>query len=137
MKEGSNIVLISSSLCHFSGVMPENLLYCCCKGAIEQLTRVLSKDLARRQITVNAIAPGPVDGEHFRRGKSETLVESITQTIPEGSLGKPDEIADVITFLSGHESRWITGQVLKVNGGMTESILHGPLNCGQLLLRST
>ena len=116
---GSHIVFLSSSLCHFSGVFPEDLLYCCCKGAIEQMVRVLSKDLARRHISVNAVAPGPIDGEHFRRGKSEALIQSIEHTTPHDRLGAADEIADVIAFLSGHGSRWITGQVVKVNGGMT------------------
>ena len=80
---------------------------------------MLSKDLARRHISVNAVAPGPVDDEHFRRGKSEELIQSITNSIPPGRLGVAEEIADVILFLSGYESRWITGQVVKVNGGMT------------------
>ena len=117
MEPGSRVVFISSSLCHFSSVVGADLLYCCCKGAIEQMTRVLSRDLASNKIVVNAVAPGPVNGDHFRKGKSEELIEKITESMPFG-LGDAEEVADVIAFLTSHESRWMTGQVVLVNGGM-------------------
>ena len=93
------------------------MLYCCYKGAIEQMTRVLSKDLAPKCILVNAVAPGRVDGEHFRHFRSEELIKTITDVIPFG-LGAREEIADIIAFLTSHESRWLTGQVVMGNGGI-------------------
>ena len=119
MKEGSRIVLLSTSVNHTSTVTPNYLLYCATKGAIEQMTRVLSKDLARRHISVNAIAPGPTATDLFLKGKSEQLLNTIASFSPRNRIGQPDEIADAITFMSSHAARWISGQVVGVNGGMT------------------
>jgi 3-oxoacyl-[acyl-carrier protein] reductase len=118
MKKGSCIIFISSSLCHFSSVSPDFLLYCTCKGAIEQMTRVMAKDLARKQINVNAVAPGPVDDEHFRMEKSDEAIAKIQASVPAGRLSEVEEIADAIVMLCSHASRWVTGQVIRVNGGM-------------------
>jgi 3-oxoacyl-[acyl-carrier protein] reductase len=118
MTPGSRIIFLSSSLTSYSAVFAEDLLYCVCKGAIEQMTRVLGRDLARRQINVNAVAPGPIDGEHFREGKSETLIDHMKAVVPIGRLGLPEDIADVIVFLCGEQSRFVTGQVIQVDGGM-------------------
>ena len=118
MGEGSNIILLSTTLCHASTVTPNYLLYCSTKGAIEQMTKVLSKDLARRDISVNAVAPGPTGTELFLKGKSEELINTIGSMSPRNRLGKPEEIADAIVFLSSQASRWITGQIIGVNGGM-------------------
>lgn len=71
MTGGSRIVLLSTTLCHASTVTPNYLLYCSTKGAIEQMVRVLSKDLARKDISVNAVSPGPTATELFMEGKSE------------------------------------------------------------------
>lgn len=119
MKEGSRIVLISTSVMHTSTVTPNYLLYCATKGAIEQMTNVLSKDLARRHISVNAIAPGPTATELFLRGKSEQVLNTIAGFSPHNRIGQPDEIADAILFMGSDAARWITGQVVGVNGGMT------------------
>ena len=100
-------------------VGPNSLLYCATKGAIEQMARVLSKDLARRNISVNAVAPGPIHTAHFFKGKSESTIRAMEHYNPHDRLGEPEEVADAIVFLSSHESRWITGQVVQVNGGMT------------------
>ena len=82
------------------------------------MTRVLSKDLGRKGITVNSVAPGPTATDLFLRGKSEQVLKTIAGLNPQGRIGKPEEIADVVGFLSGEQSSWITGQVLRVNGGM-------------------
>ena len=117
MAPGSHIILISTSLCHASTVNPNYLLYVTTKGAIEQMTRVLSKDLARKGISVNAVAPGPTGTELFFKGKSEQLLKMIAAGSPFNRIGEPEEIADAIAFLSGGDSRWVAGQVVKVNGG--------------------
>ncbi|KAA8574883.1 hypothetical protein EYC84_004124 [Monilinia fructicola] len=118
MAPGSRIILFSTTQCHASTVTPNYLTYIMSKGAIEQMTRGLSKDLARKGITVNTVAPGPTSTELFLKGKSEQLLKTIAGFNPQNRIGQPEEIADVVAFLSGSASSWITGQTLKVNGGM-------------------
>ena len=118
MASGSHVILLSTTLCAASTVTPNYLLYLTTKGAIEQMTRVLSKDLARKQISVNAVAPGPTGTELFLKGKSEQMIKGIGSMNPHGRLGEPEEIAEVIVFLSGSASQWVTGQIIRVNGGM-------------------
>lgn len=66
---------------------------------------------------VNAVAPGPTATDLFMKGKSEQLLKIIAGFNPQGRIGKPEEIADVVGFLSSEASSWVTGQVLRVNGG--------------------
>ena len=82
------------------------------------MTRLLSKDLARKGISVNAVAPGPTGTELFYKGKSEQQLKMIAGGSPYNRIGEPDEIAGVIAFLSGDGSSWVAGQVLRVNGGL-------------------
>ena len=103
---------------HTSTVSPNYLLYSATKGAIESIVKVLSKDLARRHISVNGIAPGPTATELFLRGKSQQVLDTIAGSSPHNRIGQPDEIADAIVFMSSDASRWVTGQILGVNGGM-------------------
>lgn len=116
MASGSHIVTLSSSLCHNSGTAPGYLLYNSTKGAVEQFTKVLSKDLGRRGILVNAVAPGPTATELFLRGKSDELVKAIGSSSPWQRIGKPEDIADAVAFLSSEENKWVSGQVIMVNG---------------------
>ena len=81
------------------------------------MTRVMSKDLARKSINVNAVAPGPTATELFMRGKPDALVKTIASTNPFNRLGQPDEVAEAIAYMPGQGSRWVAGQVLRVNGG--------------------
>ncbi|KAK9320490.1 hypothetical protein V1517DRAFT_329282 [Lipomyces orientalis] len=118
MAPGSHIIFFSTTLCAASTVTPNYLLYVTTKGAVEQMTRVMSKDLARKGISVNAVAPGPTGTELFFRGKSEQLLKMIAGFNPQNRIGTPEEIADVVVFLGGDGSRWITGQTVRVNGGM-------------------
>lgn len=118
LKAGAHVILLSTTLCAASGVTPNYTLYCSTKGAVEQMTRLFSKDLARKGILVNAIAPGPTGTELFMRGKSEQVLNAIAGMNPQGRIGGPEEVADAVVLLCGESSRWITGQVLRVNGGM-------------------
>lgn len=118
MPPGGRVVFISSTVAAFSGVAPTYLLYASTKGAIEQMTRLMAKDLAKKNITVNAVAPGPTKTEMFMKGKSEELVKGIAASNPFGRMAEPEEMTGIIAFLCGGESGWMTGQVVRVNGGM-------------------
>lgn len=115
---GGRVVLFSTTLCAASTVMPNYLVYCASKGAVEQATRVLSKDLARRGILVNCVAPGPTATDLFMKGKPEGVVKMIAGFNPQGRLGQPEEIAGTVGWLVGEGASWVTGQVVRVNGGM-------------------
>lgn len=106
MPSGAHIVFLSTSVVHHSGAMPNYLLYATTKGAIEQMMRLMAKDLGRKGIFVNAVAPGPTGTDLFYEGKSEQLVT----VQPTRRAGR----GEVIAFVSG--SSWVSGQVLKVNG---------------------
>lgn len=119
LSKGSHIILLSTSLNALSAVAPNYLLYCTSKGAVEQMTRVMAKDLGRKGILVNAIAPGPTGTELFLKGKSDELIKTIASWNPFGRLGMPEDIAKATAFLASDGSGWVNGQVLRVNGGMT------------------
>jgi 3-oxoacyl-[acyl-carrier protein] reductase len=115
MVEGGRIINLSSAT---TGLMlPGYGTYDSTKGAVEQLTRILSKELGPKNITVNAVSPGATETEQFRRGKSDDLIASFIRLSSFGRLGQVDDIADVVTFLATDEARWVTGQNIRVNGG--------------------
>ncbi|RPA92216.1 NAD(P)-binding protein [Choiromyces venosus 120613-1] len=118
MSAGGRVIFFSSSLTAASSVAPGYLLYLSTKGAIEQMTRVLAKDLGRRGITVNCVSPGPTGTELFYAGKSQAVVDTIASLTPANRIGRPEEIADVVGFLAGEGSAWVNGQNIRVNGGM-------------------
>ena len=92
--------------------------YVASKSAIEGLTRTLANEVASRGVTVNCISPGFVDTEILDTIDEKTL-QSMLEKIPLGRMGRIDEIASAVYFLSSEESAYITGQVLHVNGGLT------------------
>jgi 3-oxoacyl-[acyl-carrier protein] reductase len=116
MPEGSRVILLSTSLVVNTSIPPNYLLYVTTKGAIEQMVRVMARDLGRKGINVNAMAPGPTGTDLFLQGKPDAMIKAISAASPFNRLGQADEIADAIAFLSGPDSRWVSGQVLRVNG---------------------
>ncbi|KAF2152624.1 putative short chain type dehydrogenase [Myriangium duriaei CBS 260.36] len=117
--KGGRVVLFSTSLTASSNITPNYLLYVSTKGAIEQMTRVLAKDLGKRGITVNCISPGPTATDGFYEGKNDQIVKMIESSIPFGRLGQVEEIADMVSVIVRPEGRWVNGQNIRVNGGMT------------------
>ena len=79
---------------------------------------MFAKELRGRNITVNAVAPGPVATELFLHGKSEEQIQHFASMPPLQRLGQPEDIASVVSFLAGPDSGWVNGQVLRANGGL-------------------
>lgn len=117
MSKGGRIIFVSTSQNFASTVTPPYMLYCSTKGAIDQMTRTMAKDLAAKGINVNCVAPGPTGTDLFKEGKSEQLLKQIASLSPFGRIGEPEEVAEVFAFLSGPGASWVNGQIIKVNGG--------------------
>jgi 3-oxoacyl-[acyl-carrier protein] reductase len=116
LRDGGRIVNFSTSVV---GTKLETYsVYAATKAAVETMTAVLSKELRGRNITVNAVAPGPVATDMFLTGKSPELVERMAKMNPMERLGTTQDIASVVAFLVGPDGGWINGQVLRANGGM-------------------
>ena len=91
--------------------------YIASKAGVEGLVHVLANELRGRNITVNAVAPGPVATELFLSGKTEAQIEQLRKLPPLERLGEPDDIARVVSFLAGPDGAWVNAQVLRANGG--------------------
>ncbi len=113
-RQGS-IVNISSVIAEMGN--PGQTNYAASKGGVEAFSRSLAKEVASRKIRVNCIAPGFITTE-MTSALSEDQKKAITDAIPLGDLGTAEDVAHAVTFLLSEESRYITGQVLHVNGGL-------------------
>lgn len=116
MQDNGNIINLSSVTTKTINVGYS--IYTASKGAVEQLTRNFAKEMAERNITVNTVSPGPTETELFTIGKSDEIIKNIASRSVFNRLGKPEEIADLVAFLAGPESKWITAQNIGSNGGM-------------------
>ena len=116
MQEHGKIINISTSV---NGMMfPAYSVYSASKGAVEQITRQLAKEFGAKKISINAIAPGPVKTELFMQGKTEQQIEFLSKMNSFGRLGETEDIADFIELLVSDKAHWITGQTIKINGGL-------------------
>jgi 3-oxoacyl-[acyl-carrier protein] reductase len=115
MADGGRIINFSSSTTAM--MLPTYGAYVATKGAVEQMSHVLAKELGPRGITVNVVSPGPTDTELFGQGKTEQDKQRFAQMAALGRLGQPEDIADVVALLVSDEARWITGQNIRANGG--------------------
>jgi 3-oxoacyl-[acyl-carrier protein] reductase len=116
MAEGGRIVNLSSSTTAL--MLPGYGAYVASKGAVEQFSHILAKELGPRGITVNVVSPGPTDTELFGQGKSEEQKQRFAQMAALGRLGQPQDIADVVALLVSEDARWVTGQNVRANGGL-------------------
>ncbi|WP_010160920.1 SDR family oxidoreductase [Sphingomonas sp. PAMC 26617] len=116
MRDGGRIVSVSSSVVGL--YQPTYGVYAATKAAVEAMTHILAKEIGKRGITVNAVAPGPVATDLFLGGKSDEQVAAIARMNPFGRLGEPADIASVVAFLASPDGRWISGQVIRANGGV-------------------
>jgi 3-oxoacyl-[acyl-carrier protein] reductase len=116
MNDGGRVINFSSSALALN--IPGYAIYNATKAAVESFTHVFAKELRGRNITVNAVAPGPVATELFLQGKSEEQIQNFANMPPLQRLGQPEDIASVVSFLAGPDSGWVNGQILRANGGL-------------------
>jgi 3-oxoacyl-[acyl-carrier protein] reductase len=116
LRNGGRIVNLSSSQ---AGLLsPTYGVYAATKAAVEALTHVLAKELRGRNITVNAVAPGPTATKLFLDGKTPQVIDHLAKLAPLERLGEPTDVAAAVSFLAGPDGGWINGQVLRANGGI-------------------
>ena len=116
LRSGGSIVNFSTTVV---GLKLESYgIYAATKAAVETLTAIMAKEMRGRDITVNAVAPGPTATDLFLDGKSDELIERMAKMNPLERLGTPADIANVVSFLSGPDGVWINGQVIRANGGV-------------------
>ncbi|MFF7446419.1 MULTISPECIES: SDR family oxidoreductase [unclassified Streptomyces] len=116
LRPAGALVNFSSSVVGLS--FPGYGAYAASKGAVEALTLILARELRGRDVTVNAVAPGPTATDLFLDGKDEETVARLAAQPPLERLGTPQDIASVVAFLVGPAGHWVNGQVLRANGGI-------------------
>jgi 3-oxoacyl-[acyl-carrier protein] reductase len=116
IREGGRIINFSSSMVGIRA--PQYAVYAATKAGVEAMTYILTKELRGRNITVNAIAPGPTATALFLDGKTQDVIDHFKKMAPLERLGTPQDIAGVVSFLAGPDGAWINGQVLRANGGI-------------------
>jgi 3-oxoacyl-[acyl-carrier protein] reductase len=116
LREGGRIINFSSSIVGL--LTPQYAVYAATKAGVETMTRILARELRGRNITCNAIAPGPTATQLFLDGKSQETIDHLAKLAPLERLGAPQDIAAAVAFLAGPDGAWINGQVLRANGGI-------------------
>ena len=116
LRNGGRIINLSSSVVGL--YQPSYAVYAATKAGVEAMTHVLAKELRGRNITVNAVAPGPTATALFLDGKPQQVIEHLTKLAPLERLGQPEDIANTVAFLAGPDGGWVNGQVLRANGGI-------------------
>lgn len=115
VRAGGAIINFSTTVTRTS--FPSYGAYVASKAAVEGITMVLARELRGKDVTVNAVAPGPTATPLFLDGKDEATIATLSKAAPLERLGQPDDIAEVVSFLAG-PARWVNGQVLFANGGL-------------------
>lgn len=112
---GGRIIAFSTSV--IAKAFPGYGAYIASKAGVEGLVHVLANELRGRNISVNAVAPGPVATDLFLAGKTEAQIEQLSKVPPLERLGQPEDISGVVSFLAGPDGAWVNGQILRANGG--------------------
>jgi 3-oxoacyl-[acyl-carrier protein] reductase len=115
LRRGGALVNFSTSVVKLA--LPTYSAYAATKGAVDAITLILAKELRGRDITVNAVAPGPTATPLFLDGKDQATVDHMAGMAPLERLGTPEDVAETVAFLAG-PARWVNGQVLCANGGI-------------------
>jgi 3-oxoacyl-[acyl-carrier protein] reductase len=123
LREAATKLADNGSIINFSTsvnrlMLPGYGTYVATKSAVEQLTRVFSKEIGHRGINVNSVSPGPTATALFLNGKSQETIDRLASLNPFGRIGETDDIANVVVFLASDEAKWINAQNIGVNGGM-------------------
>jgi 3-oxoacyl-[acyl-carrier protein] reductase len=116
MNDGGRIISISSGAAKQS--IPGASVYSATKAALETLTRSWAQELGKRQITVNAVAPGTTATDMLEAGLPEEAVQMMIAKTALGRLGEPSDIADAVAFLASPDGRWVTGHTISCDGGL-------------------
>lgn len=116
LRRGGRIINFSSSVVGL--LQPTYGAYAASKAGIEAMTSILAKELRGKDITVNAVAPGPTATDLFLRGKTPEVIERLAKLAPLERLGEPEDIARVVSFLAGPNAGWVNGQIVRCNGGI-------------------
>ena len=117
VRDGGAVVLVSSSVVRLNP--PTYGAYAATKAAVETLATIAAKELGPRGVTVNAIAPGPLDTDLFNASNNPESIAMLTGMTPLGRIGRTEDIVGAVSLLAGSvDGRWITGQALHINGGL-------------------
>jgi len=116
LRNDGRVINFSTTALHLK--LPGYAVYNATKAAVEAMTGVYAKELRGRNITVNAVAPGPVATELFLNGKTDEQIAQFSKMPPIERLGQPEDISGVVSFLAGPDSGWVNGQTLRANGGL-------------------
>jgi len=116
LRHGGRIINFSTSVIGLA--LPGYAVYAATKSAIETMTNILAKELRGKNISVNAVAPGPTATALFLNGKTPEQVERLAKMAPLERLGQPEDIAAIVGVLAGPQAGWVNGQTVRVNGGI-------------------
>jgi 3-oxoacyl-[acyl-carrier protein] reductase len=116
VRNGGAIITFSTSVVRLA--FPGYGAYSASKGAVEAMTLILARELRGRNVTVNALAPGPTATKLFLEGKDEATLAQLAAQAPLERLATPADIAEVVAFLAAPAGHWVNGQVIQVNGGI-------------------
>ncbi|MNF75212.1 3-oxoacyl-[acyl-carrier-protein] reductase FabG [compost metagenome] len=117
LADNGSIINLSSSNNRI--MLPTYATYAATKSAVEQLTRVFSKEVGARGINVNSVSPGPTNTELFTNGKTQEMINRLASLSASNRLGEPEDSAKVIVFLASDDAKWISAQNIGINGAMS------------------
>lgn len=116
LENGGRIINFSTSVIGLA--LPGYAVYAATKAAIETMTNILAKELRGRNVTVNAVAPGPTATALFLKGKTPEQIATFSKAAPLERLGQPEDIANTVAMLASGDASWVNGQTLRANGGL-------------------